>query len=327
MMIESFNNKLFNKYSQIPIENLIEGLEKIFHQDIDINIVFVRKREMKRLNREYRKTDSVTDVLSFLLDTKGEVYICPKYVKREFKEEQFFEEIIRLAIHGILHLLGYDHKGKFEIGNNEEMFKIQERKVKEILNLLKQKMYLVVGLGNPGKEYEDNRHNAGYVALERLVESLKEKGFESNGWKNEKIFDSLTNVFEKKTGGNSKIVLLKSTTFMNNSGVAVKKILKKYKIVDFSKELIVIHDDLDISLGQYKIQLEKSPKGHKGVKSIEDHLGTTKFLRVRIGIENREDKKIPGEKYVLMDFSEEEKVTFYKAIDSAIEELLLNLKE
>lgn len=324
-MVESFNNKLFNKYSQVSIETLVEGLEKVFDQDIDINIVFVKRKEMKRLNREYRGVNSVTDVLSFPLDTKGEVYICPKYVKREFKKDQFFEEILRLSIHGILHLLGYEHEGKFEEGNNEEMFNIQEEKVKEVLNLINEEMYLIIGLGNPGEEYEGNRHNVGYMALGRLEEILKKKDFESNGWKNEKVFDSLINVFKKDTDGDNKIVLLKPTTFMNNSGVAVKKALKKYKGLDLAKELIVIHDDLDIPLGQYKIQLGKSPKGHNGVQSVEDHLGTINFLRVRIGIENRQEKKIPGEKYVLMGFSEDEKVTLYQAIDSAFEELLLNL--
>jgi len=324
-MIESFNNKLFKRYSQISIEKLIEGLEKVFDQDININIVFVREREMKRLNREYRGVNSVTDVLSFSLDTKGEVYICPRYVKREFKKDQFFEEILRLSIHGILHLLGYEHRGKFEEGDNEEMFDIQEEKVIEVLNLINGKMYLIVGLGNPGEEYDGNRHNVGYMALERLEEILKEKNFETNGWKNEKIFDSVTNVLEEKTGGGTKIVLLKPTTFMNNSGIAIKKALKKYKVLDLSKEFVVIHDDLDIPLGQYKIQLEKSPKSHNGVRSIENHLGTTKFLRVRVGIDNRKNRKILGEKYVLMNFPEDEKVTLYQAMDSALEELLLDL--
>ena len=323
MLIESFNNKLLNRYSKISIEDLINSLKKVFDDDIDINIVFVKQREIKKLNKEYRKVNSVTDVLSFLLDSKGEVYICPKYVKRAFKDEEFNEEIVRLCIHGILHLLGYDHKGKFENGNDEEMFDIQEEKVKKVLNLLNKRMYLIIGLGNPGDEYKDNRHNVGYMFLDRLIRNLKENGYEERGWKNEKIFESEINVLE----GEKKIVLLRPTTFMNNSGIAVKKALKKYTVNDISKELLVVHDDLDIPLGQYKIQLEKSPKGHNGVISIEDHLGTAKFLRVRLGVDNRGEKKIPGEKYVLMDLSEDEKVSLFEAIDSAIDELFLNLKD
>ena len=220
-------------------------------------------------------------------------------------------------------MLGYDHKGKFENGNDEEMFDIQEEKVKKVLNLLNKRMYLIIGLGNPGDEYKDNRHNVGYMFLDRLIRNLKENGYEERGWKNEKIFESEINVLE----GEKKIVLLRPTTFMNNSGIAVKKALKKYTVNDISKELLVVHDDLDIPLGQYKIQLEKSPKGHNGVISIEDHLGTAKFLRVRLGVDNRGEKKIPGEKYVLMDLSEDEKVSLFEAIDSAIDELFLNLKD
>lgn len=133
MHIESFNHKLLNKYSKIEVENLIGSLEKIFKQDISVNIIFVKEKEIKRLNREYRRVDNVTDVLSFSLDNTSEVYICPKYVNRSFKGDKYIEEIVRLAIHGILHLLGYDHQGKFEEGNSEEIFKIQEEKVKGVL--------------------------------------------------------------------------------------------------------------------------------------------------------------------------------------------------
>ena len=323
MQIESFNHKLFNKYSKTNIEDIAGILEKIFKQDISVNIIFVKKKEIKGLNKEYRGINNVTDVLSFSLDNTSEIYICPEYVKKHFNGDQYTEEIIRLAIHGILHLLGYDHKGKFEEGNNEEMFKVQEETLRGVLNLLKNKMYLIVGLGNPGKEYEDMRHNAGYIAVDKFSEILDKEEYSSNGWRNEKIFDSEVNIFEKD---NTKIVLLKPTTFMNNSGVAVEKALKKYKPEDMSKELILIHDDLDISLGEYKIQSGTSPKCHYGVKSIEDHLGTADFIRVRIGIDNRIDRRIPGEKYVLMNFSEDEKISLFECIDSALKELLLNFK-
>lgn len=323
MHIESFNHKLFNKYSKVKVEEIVNSLEKVFDQDLLVNIIFVKENEIRKLNKEYRNMDNVTDVLSFPLDNTSEVYICPKYVERSFKGEKYTEEIIRLAIHGILHLLGYDHKGKFEEGNDEEMFEVQEEKLKEVLNLLNKKMYLIAGLGNPGKGYENMRHNAGYIAIDKLAEILDKEGYSSNGWKNEKIFDSEINVFEKD---NIKIVLLKPTTFMNNSGIAVKKALKKYKLEDLSKELILIHDDLDISLGEYKIQSGTSPKCHYGVKSVEDHLGTADFVRVRIGIDSRKDRKIPGEKYVLMNFSEDEKESLFECIDTTLKELLLYLK-
>ncbi len=323
MHIESFNHKLFNKYSKLKIEKVVNSLEKIFSQDMDINIVFVKEKEIRRLNKEYRNIDSVTDVLSFSLGSISEIYICPKYVKRAFKGEKYTEEICRLAVHGILHLLGYDHTGKFEEGNDEEIFKVQEEKLKEVLNLLNDRMYLVVGLGNPGREYVNMRHNAGYIAVDRLAGLLEKEGYSSDGWRNEKIFESEVNVFEKDS---RKVVLLKPTTFMNNSGIAVKKALKKYNLEDISKELILIHDDLDISLGEYKIQFGTSPKCHYGVKSVEDHLGTADFMRIRIGVDSRKDRKIPGEKYVLTNFSEDEKVSLFESVDSALKELLLYFK-
>ena len=94
---------------------------------------------------------------------------------------------------------------------------------------------------------------------------------------------------------------------MNDSGVAVKKILDNYKISP--SNLYVIHDDLDIPLGEYKIQMAKGPKDHNGINSIEEELGTKDFGRIRIGIENRSSisTRPKGEDYVLADFTEEEK--------------------
>jgi PTH1 family peptidyl-tRNA hydrolase len=100
-------------------------------------------------------------------------------------------------------------------------------------------------------------------------------------------------------------VLVKPQTFMNQSGKAVKKLIDQYKIE--SSDLWVIHDDLDIALGDYKIQKGKGPKLHKGIESIEEKIGKTDFWRVRIGIENRSaENKISGETYVLQDFTEKE---------------------
>ena len=84
MHIESFNHKLFNKYSKTNIEDIAGILEKIFKQDISVNIIFVKKKEIKGLNKEYRGINNVTDVLSFSLDNTSEIYICPEYVKKHF---------------------------------------------------------------------------------------------------------------------------------------------------------------------------------------------------------------------------------------------------
>jgi len=121
---------------------VINSLKKEFYSfDISvINIVFVDEKEMQRLNKEYRNVDDVTDVLSFNLDAEGflgEIYICPKYVKKTV--ENYEEEIIRLIVHGILHLLGFEHKTKLDdiSKQKEDMFVKQEEILENILKDLK----------------------------------------------------------------------------------------------------------------------------------------------------------------------------------------------
>jgi len=160
-------------------------------------------------------------------------------------------------------------------------------------------MHLIIGLGNPGKQYENTRHNAGFLILDELQKSLGVSGFEENS-----KFNAL--ICEKKIDG-EKIILAKPQSFMNRSGEVVKKIMDFYKVP--KEDIMVIHDDLDIDLGEYKISTDSSAGGHNGVQSIIDNLGNQQFKRIRIGIEGAEKKKeriIPGEVFVLQDFSEEE---------------------
>ena len=139
-------------------------------------------------------------------------------------------------------------------------------------------MKLIVGLGNPGEKYKNNRHNVGFMVVDRLME-LNLAG----------------------------VVLAKPQTFMNKSGIAVKKLTKRYPLPP--NALYVIHDDLDIELGKYKISLGKGPKVHNGLRSIYEQLGTKDFWHVRIGIDNRLKTgfKGTGEEYVLENFRPEEK--------------------
>jgi len=129
MKFEVFNEVFFKK------EGLEKTLQKLFPEkkEMLVNIVFVSEDEIKRLNSEFRKKNEVTDVLSFKLDDKiSEVYICPDYVLKNN------EDIARMIIHGILHILGYIHKGYFSSKEvNEEMFEIQERKLTEFYDILK----------------------------------------------------------------------------------------------------------------------------------------------------------------------------------------------
>ncbi len=160
-------------------------------------------------------------------------------------------------------------------------------------------MKLIIALGNPGQQYENTRHNAGFIIADELQKSLGFSQFEKNS-----KFEAL---FCEKNFGGEKIILAKPQSFMNNSGQVVKKMLDFYKI---SKEnLIVLHDDLDIELGSFKISTDSSAAGHNGVQSIIDNLGSQQFKRIRLGIEGAEKKKdriIPGEVFVLQDFLPEE---------------------
>jgi peptidyl-tRNA hydrolase, PTH1 family len=183
-------------------------------------------------------------------------------------------------------------------------------------------MYLITGLGNPGKEYERTPHNAGFMFVERLKELLSfVPSIQVGDWENEeKLFSS--HICKIKRDGELVAILQKPMRYMNNSGIAVKEIMKKFKVERF----ILVHDDLDISLGSYKIQDGKSPKGHNGVLSVESAIDTSNFLRVRLGIENRKDIQIPGEDYVLQKYKEEELETLNESITDSIFELKTTLE-
>lgn len=178
-------------------------------------------------------------------------------------------------------------------------------------------MILVTGIGNPERKYENTRHNVGYRAIDIFRQALRYEGFIADKALRRSI-NLQSEVATVRWGLNEVIILQKTQTSMNNAGVAVKKVYKRYNI----DNLVLFHDDLDIKLGEYKIQKGKSPKGHNGVKSVEQVLGRKDFWRVRIGIENREDVKIPGEKYVLQRFSKEEKEIVNETMVRACEELL-----
>lgn len=155
-------------------------------------------------------------------------------------------------------------------------------------------MKLIVGLGNPGDKYKGNRHNVGQMVLD---------GIQRSGIRDQR----------------SEIRLLRPETFMNESGVAVRKAMNFYKLG--VEDLIVIHDDLDIRLGEYKIDMARGPKQHNGVTSVEEELGTKDFLRVRVGVDNRVGERTPGERYVLEDFTDEERVILDGVIEKIVDEL------
>lgn len=154
-------------------------------------------------------------------------------------------------------------------------------------------MKLIVCLGNPGNAYVNTRHNAGFLVAESLQGSKLPKD----------------------------VVLKNSDTFMNESGSFVKKLTNIYHLIP--DNLYVVHDDLDIKLGEYKVQFGKGPKDHNGILDIEDKLGTKDFWRVRIGVDNRPlDNKPMGEEYVLQNFTPEERVILDKVIKEVCKKLV-----
>ncbi len=128
---------------------------------------------------------------------------------------------------------------------------------------------LVVGLGNPGRQYEKTRHNVGFLFLDRLV----------SGWESEARFNALcANVFIEA----DKLLLLKPQTFMNKSGEAVGKVARYYKIQP--SEILVVHDELDFEEGVVRFKQGGGHAGHNGLRDIIAHLGSKEFLRLRVGI-------------------------------------------
>ena len=157
-------------------------------------------------------------------------------------------------------------------------------------------MKLIVGLGNPGKQYELTRHNAGFLAVDDFLKGKDVIACQSK-------FQA--EICEYHEGGN-KIFFVKPQTFMNLSGEAVKDIVRFYK-VNPEIELLVVHDEKDFPFGTVKPAHNSSSAGHNGVQNIIDELGTQDFARVRIGVESREPgSPLPTDVFVLQKFSDDE---------------------
>lgn len=165
-------------------------------------------------------------------------------------------------------------------------------------------MKLIVGLGNPGKEYEKTRHNIGFMAVEDL--RLKIEGF--SNWK-------LSSPLEAEICRGhiasccEDVILAKPQTFMNASGQSVKKLITNYKLL--ITDLLVIHDDLDLPLGTLRLTFGSGSAGHNGVQSIIDALGTKDFWRLRIGIG---PKKGDAKQFVLKPFSRLQQLKLKKTL-------------
>ena len=178
-------------------------------------------------------------------------------------------------------------------------------------------MKLIVGLGNPEIQYKKTRHNLGRRVIEYLARDL-----EASGWKMEMRFNAFT---AKSFLNGEKIIFAKPQTFMNNSGIAVKSISDYYKIP--SEEILIVHDEIDLPLGEIKIQKNRGAAGHKGVKSVIDHLKTKDFTRIRMGIKPKEilgteslkNNRDSVPKFVLQNFTPEEEKIIKKEIKRAVQ--------
>jgi len=171
-------------------------------------------------------------------------------------------------------------------------------------------VYLIAGLGNPGRDYARTRHNAGFMVLDRLAERWKAT------WTLEKRFKSRVARLERAS---RKLILCLPQTYMNASGEAVGP-LAGFQKVPASRVLVVV-DDADLAFGQLRLRPEGSSGGHHGLESIESHLGTQKYARLRVGI-GRDDpaaREISG--YVLSPFRQEEQALLEKVLQTAGEQI------
>ena len=175
-------------------------------------------------------------------------------------------------------------------------------------------MYIIAGLGNPTKEYENTRHNVGFAVIDRLadkynidVSERKHRGFCGKG------------VIEGQ-----KVLLVKPQTFMNLSGESIRSAMDYYKITP--EELIVIYDDISLNPGQLRIRKKGSAGGHNGMKNIIAHLGTSEFPRIKVGV-GEKPPQMDLKDYVLSRFSKGEQEQMEEAFGEAAEAAVMMLRE
>lgn len=177
---------------------------------------------------------------------------------------------------------------------------------------------IIIGLGNPEPSFDYTRHNAGFMTINYLAEKFSSNPFSSN----KKIKSHLTHTSDEQ------VLLIKPDTFMNESGTAVRAVLDFYKwdIREMGEQTFVIHDDLDLELGTFKVQFAKGPYQHNGLTSLYQHLGTKNFWHVRIGVDGRSGERTqPPADYVTNKFPPDELVLFERTKLEVVDYLKLKL--
>lgn len=175
-------------------------------------------------------------------------------------------------------------------------------------------MFAIIGLGNPGREYENTRHNLGFITLDYFAD---QKGAKINKSKHRSLIGDFRLAGEK-------VLLVKPQTYMNLSGQAVKEVMDFYKIP--VENILVIYDDIDIGLGEVRMRAKGSAGTHNGMRSVISEIGSQNFARIRIGI-GRGNPKIPLADYVLSGFFKEEVARLEDAVRLASEGIELFLSQ
>jgi PTH1 family peptidyl-tRNA hydrolase len=179
-------------------------------------------------------------------------------------------------------------------------------------------MKLIIGLGNPGRVYANNRHNIGFICINHLARSHSIKFDRKQGQ---------ARIGTGKAAGD-EVVLAKPQTFVNSSGESVSRLVKRFNIS--LDDLVIIHDDLDLPLAKIRLSHGSSSGGHKGINSIISHLGSRNFIRLRVGIGRPEKAEASEDEiiaYVLSDFTAEQKQAIAQAIPKVTEAILCLLTE
>ncbi len=175
-------------------------------------------------------------------------------------------------------------------------------------------MFIIAGLGNPGREYEETRHNIGFLVVDELADRagvrLSDKKFKA--------------IIARGRLGNESCLLMKPQTFMNLSGEAVGPSMGFYKATP--KDVIVIHDDMDIEFGRLKLKVGGGHGGHNGLRSMLKHLPNDGFIRVRVGVSRPPPRWDPAD-YVLSRFTAEELSSLDKAVNKAADAVEAILKD
>ncbi len=167
-------------------------------------------------------------------------------------------------------------------------------------------MKILVGLGNPGRKYLYNRHNVGFMVIDRLAKENKlifRRSFTLKGY------------LARRCNGKTEFILVKPTTFMNNSGDCVRRVCRHFRV--YPEDILIIYDDVSLEKGKLRLKPKGSSGGHKGMQSIIESLGTEKIPRLRIGIGQPDKDDLTD--YVLGDFSETEKPIIEKTIIKAVQ--------